>query len=607
MKKIVFIIMVLVCSLSSIGQGDKIPIVFKIPFNKHLVNYYSPPNNYTNILARYRWVGGMFDSGLHIPSYNGVPVGTRTSVWPWDGAIAMDTTNHRLYIFSGNAWNRVANYADFGADLTATNSTLTFSGTYNGTTARNIGLNLSNANTWTADISVPDEVYDATAWNGSVEVPTKNAIRDKIETLSSTDTHFGNANLTFTGDRSHLMAGNSLRLSSGGLGQFWIEPDSRYRFGSFEDEVGAAMGLDIDNVAQTASLGSLTGNTILFIDADDGIINFKIGGSKYFELNSTTEVYEFGDLDIGTNGSKIKIDDINEKIFFKEGSLAGASVNWVWTLQNTTTGEGAWEAGGGGGSGTVTDVSVVDANGFTGSVATSTTTPAITLNINSPAFETWYQETLDMTSSVYGSFYWVSSGTGSAISGFTTSAVPLGWTSGHILATGTTTTGLACHYKQAGGTYAAIALSSAKRHNIGGRFIIPILSDGTETFEYYGGWMDDITGSANIVDGIYFSYTHSVSSGQLVFNCENNNTKSTDVGASPITLVAGTEYNWDITVIGGVASIYINGTLLTTISTNIPDDDTNRITSAGDVIIKSAGTTSRSVYVGRLQYGERKN
>ena len=35
------------------------------------------------------------------------------------------------------------------ADLTATNSTLTFSGTYDGQTARTIGLNLANANTWT--------------------------------------------------------------------------------------------------------------------------------------------------------------------------------------------------------------------------------------------------------------------------------------------------------------------------------------------------------------------------------------------------------------------------------------------------------------------------
>lgn len=40
--------------------------------------------------------------------------------------------------------------------------------------------------TFAADISVPDEAYDATNWNGSVEVPTKNAVRDKIESLSAT-------------------------------------------------------------------------------------------------------------------------------------------------------------------------------------------------------------------------------------------------------------------------------------------------------------------------------------------------------------------------------------------------------------------------------------
>ena len=37
--------------------------------------------------------------------------------------------------------------------------------------------------TFTGDIVVPDEAYDVTAWNGSMEVPTKNAVRDKIESL----------------------------------------------------------------------------------------------------------------------------------------------------------------------------------------------------------------------------------------------------------------------------------------------------------------------------------------------------------------------------------------------------------------------------------------
>lgn len=37
--------------------------------------------------------------------------------------------------------------------------------------------------TFSGDILVPDEAYDATAWNASLEVPTKNAVRDKIESI----------------------------------------------------------------------------------------------------------------------------------------------------------------------------------------------------------------------------------------------------------------------------------------------------------------------------------------------------------------------------------------------------------------------------------------
>ena len=43
---------------------------------------------------------------------------------------------------------------------------------------------IGGAKTFSSDVLVPDEAYDATAWNGSLEVPTKNAVRDKIEALS---------------------------------------------------------------------------------------------------------------------------------------------------------------------------------------------------------------------------------------------------------------------------------------------------------------------------------------------------------------------------------------------------------------------------------------
>lgn len=47
------------------------------------------------------------------------------------------------------------------------------------------GVALLTGATFTGTVSVPDDAYDATAWNGSTVVPTKNAVRDKIEALVS--------------------------------------------------------------------------------------------------------------------------------------------------------------------------------------------------------------------------------------------------------------------------------------------------------------------------------------------------------------------------------------------------------------------------------------
>jgi len=71
------------------------------------------------------------------------------------------------------------------ADLSATDATLTFSGSYNGSTARTVGINLNNANTWVGAQSGPINAYDATGWNGSAKYATEDAIRDKIESLGA--------------------------------------------------------------------------------------------------------------------------------------------------------------------------------------------------------------------------------------------------------------------------------------------------------------------------------------------------------------------------------------------------------------------------------------
>jgi hypothetical protein len=94
-------------------------------------------------------------------------------------------------------------------DLTAGNSTLSFSGAYNGSTSRTVVLNLNNANTWTADQSMPDEAYDATNWNGSTEAPTKNAIRDKIESMGGGGGTPGGSSSQFQWNNGGSFAGSS--------------------------------------------------------------------------------------------------------------------------------------------------------------------------------------------------------------------------------------------------------------------------------------------------------------------------------------------------------------------------------------------------------------
>jgi hypothetical protein len=52
-----------------------------------------------------------------------------------------------------------------------------------GAARTNLGAASIAGDTFTGDVLVPDEAYDATGWDGDLSVPTKNAVRDKIESL----------------------------------------------------------------------------------------------------------------------------------------------------------------------------------------------------------------------------------------------------------------------------------------------------------------------------------------------------------------------------------------------------------------------------------------
>jgi hypothetical protein len=95
-----------------------------------------------------------------------------------------------------------------------------------------------NAITSTLDITVPDEAYDATAWNGSLEVPTKNAVRDKFESLTplaigSTITSATQGSVLFAGASGVLAQDNANFFYNDSLDRLFLGGTTAYVSSTF--------------------------------------------------------------------------------------------------------------------------------------------------------------------------------------------------------------------------------------------------------------------------------------------------------------------------------------------------------------------------------------
>lgn len=86
-----------------------------------------------------------------------------------------------VFTFSGSG--TVSDWGDIGGTLSdQTDLQSALDAKVNDTGNETIG----GIKTFSSDPLIPDEAYDATNWNGVLEPPTKNAVRDKIESLTTT-------------------------------------------------------------------------------------------------------------------------------------------------------------------------------------------------------------------------------------------------------------------------------------------------------------------------------------------------------------------------------------------------------------------------------------
>lgn len=125
------------------------------------------------------------------------------------------------------------------------------------------------------------------------------------------------------------------------------------------------------------------------------------------------------------------------------------------------------------------------------------------------------------------------------------------------------------------------------------------LSDGSQSFTVRFGFMDDVGGDAP--DGVFFRYSHGTNSGNWQGVSRNNNSESV-VNSSVAPVTSG----WQkmrivVNAAGTSVEFFINETSIGTITSNIPTAS-GRETALGASIIKSAGTTARTLLMDYLAW-----
>lgn len=204
-------------------------------------------------------------------------------------------------------------------------------------------------------------------------------------------------------------------------------------------------------------------------------------------------------------------------------------------------------------------------------------------------------------STAFGSLNWTasSSGTAAAITNVATGVDSTNQAIGTIqISTGTTATGRSGMSR--GNTS---VLFGYAYHMSEWRVWVPTLSTGTQTFAYFVGFDDNYNTTGDAANGAYFLYDTAGTFGAASVNWQictaNASTRTKTTTGTAVSATGFVKLGIQVNAAGTSVDFFINGTNVGTITTNIP---TGTAFGTGTKIIKSAGTTARTVIVDYFKY-----
>lgn len=409
--------------------------------------------------------------------------------------------------------------------------------------------NRNNTRTF-QDVLVTDEAYGA-GWNGSLEVPTKNALYDKIETLGSGGGGGGGGWSTSTGaignggsaTYNYVTTDVLFGGSSTSDAAFWFDKDGQGLTISSTTNTNATATIESTNSAQALRLGDDGGSGIeLFFGTVGDVIVRGYGAVTEWVFSTAVrflaQVYD----STGSAGSSGQV-------------LTSTGTSTVWATPES----------GGGGSGP----SFLDYRNYV------------------EFFDDFMDEISNAGDSTWGEDI---SGTAAACTAQSINSARRPGIS--RCTTGSTATGRAGLITGLNSTALGQGTTTFET-----ALFINTLSNGTDRYQLQAGFID--TNAANQVDGAYLLYDEGgVSTGSTASANWQCVTASNSVRTFTTSSIAATNTAYHVLRVevnpsGNSVSFFVDGvSACTAHTTNIPTG-TARATAHGIQVIKSVGTAAR--------------